>query len=57
VVLALDPPFRQAADDGGVARILLLPVPTSDGRHLVLRAVVLTPRERLRRLLRGLRRR
>lgn len=35
-----------------MSRIVLLPTPTSDGRHLILRAVVLTPRERLRRFLR-----
>jgi hypothetical protein len=33
-----------------MARIILLPTPTPDGRRIVLRAEVLTPRERLRRL-------
>jgi hypothetical protein len=34
-----------------VARIILIPALTGDGRTVVLRAVALTPRERLRRLL------
>jgi hypothetical protein len=34
-----------------MSRIILLPTPTPDGRRIVLRAQVLTPRERLRRLL------
>ena len=38
-----------------VNRIVLIPVPTSDGRHIVLRAEVLTPAERLRRFVRRLR--
>jgi hypothetical protein len=42
---------------GFVARIILIPALTADGRSVVLHAVVLTPRERVRRLLRRLRRR
>jgi hypothetical protein len=38
-----------------VPRIILIPALTADGRNVVLRAVVLTPRERLRRLIRRLR--
>jgi hypothetical protein len=38
-----------------MTRILLIPSPTADGRHVVLRAVALTPMERLRRLVRSLR--
>lgn len=40
---------------GVVPRIILVPTPTADGRSVVLRAVVETPRERLRRLLQRLR--
>jgi hypothetical protein len=36
-------------------RIALIPVATGDG-HLILKVVVLSPRERLRRLVRSLRR-
>jgi hypothetical protein len=32
-------------------RILLIPAPTADGRHVILRAVVLSRREQLRRLV------
>jgi hypothetical protein len=39
----------------GVNRIVLIPAPTSDGRHIVLRAEVLGPAERLRRFVRRLR--
>jgi hypothetical protein len=39
-----------------VARIILIPAPTGDGRTVVLRAVALTPREHLRRLLARLKR-
>jgi hypothetical protein len=39
-----------------VARIILIPAPTGDGHTVVLRAVALTPRERLRRFLRRLKR-
>jgi hypothetical protein len=35
-----------------VTRIVLIPALTADGRHIVLRAVALTPAERLRRLFR-----
>jgi len=38
-----------------VNRIVLIPSTTPDGRHIVLRAVELTPAERLRRLVRKLR--
>jgi hypothetical protein len=41
----------------GVNRIVLIPAPTPDGRHIVLRAEVLTPAERLRQFVRKLRRR
>jgi len=40
-----------------VNRIVLIPVPTSDGRNIILRAEVLGPGERLRRFVRRLRRR
>lgn len=40
-----------------MSRIILLPTPTPDGRRIVLRAEVLTPRERLRRLVAELTRR
>jgi hypothetical protein len=40
-----------------VPRIILVPTLTADGRNIVLRAVVLTPRERLRRLIRRVRER
>jgi hypothetical protein len=33
--------------------IEFLPTPTPDGRHIILRAVVVPWRERLRRLVRG----
>ena len=33
-----------------MTKIVLIPAPTADGRRVVLRAVPLTPRERLRRL-------
>ena len=33
-----------------MTKIVLVPAPTADGRGVVLRAVPLTPRERLRRL-------
>jgi hypothetical protein len=36
-------------------RIQYIPQVTSDGRHVVLRAVAPTPAERLRRLLRAVR--
>ncbi len=39
----------------GVKRIVLIPAPTSDGRHIILRAEVLGPGERLRRFVRRLR--
>ena len=39
-----------------VNRIVLIPAPTSDGRHIILRAEVLTPAERVRRFVRKLRR-
>jgi hypothetical protein len=35
-------------------RIELIPARTADGRHIILRGVVLTPAERLRRLARSL---
>ena len=35
-------------------RIELIPSLTADGRHVIFRAVVLSPRERLRRFLRSL---
>jgi hypothetical protein len=35
-------------------RIVLIPSRTADGRHIVLRAIALTPAERLRRLARSL---
>ena len=38
----------------GMARIELIPSRTPDGRNVILRAVVLTPAERLRRLARSL---
>jgi hypothetical protein len=38
----------------GMARIELIPSRTPDGRNVILRAVVLTPAERLRRLVRAL---
>jgi hypothetical protein len=38
-----------------VTRIVLIPAPTSDGRHIIFRAEALTPAERLRRFVRGLR--
>ena len=41
----------------GVNRIVLVPALTSDGRHVIFRAVVLTPGERFRRFVRGLRHR
>jgi hypothetical protein len=41
----------------GVTRIILIPAPTADGRAVVLRAVALTPAERLRRLVKRLTRR
>jgi hypothetical protein len=34
-----------------VPRIVLVRAPTSDGRHIIFRAEVLTPRERLRRFV------
>jgi hypothetical protein len=37
--------------------IEFLPTPTPDGRHIILRAVAVPPRERLRRFLRKLARR
>jgi hypothetical protein len=37
-----------------VTRIILIPAPTADGRHVVLHAVALTPAERLRRLVKRL---
>jgi hypothetical protein len=40
---------------GHMNRIVLVPTRTADGRHLVLRAVALTPAERLRRLAERLR--
>jgi hypothetical protein len=40
-----------------VKRIVLIPALTSDGRHIILRAEVQTPGERLRRFVRKLRRR
>jgi hypothetical protein len=40
-----------------MARIVLLPTPTPDGRRIVLRAEVRTPRDRLRRLAEALARR
>ena len=40
-----------------MSRIILLPTPTPDGRRIVLRAQMLTPRERLRRLAAALARR
>jgi hypothetical protein len=39
-----------------VTRIVLVPSPTPDGRHIILRAETLTAGERLRRFVRGLRR-
>jgi hypothetical protein len=39
-----------------VKRIVLIPSPTPDGRHIILRAETLTPAERLRRFVRKLRR-
>jgi hypothetical protein len=51
--------MRPASGDAvtlaGVNRIVLIPSTTPDGRHVVLRAVELTPAERLRRLVRKLR--
>jgi hypothetical protein len=40
-----------------MARIVLLPTPTPDGRRIVLRAEVRTPRDRLRRLAAAITRR
>jgi hypothetical protein len=40
-----------------VKLIVLIPAPTSDGRHIILRAQIETPGERLRRLVKRLRRR
>jgi len=40
-----------------VTRIVLLPSPTPDGRHIILRAETVTAGERLRRFVRKLRRR
>jgi hypothetical protein len=40
-----------------MAHIVLLPTPTPDGRRIVLRAEVLTVRERLRRLVAAIARR
>lgn len=40
-----------------MSRIILLPTPTPDGRRIVLRAEVVPPRERLRRLLAAIARR
>jgi hypothetical protein len=40
-----------------MSRIILLPAPTSDGRRIVLRAEIVTPRERLRRLAAAIARR
>jgi hypothetical protein len=34
-----------------MTRIVLIPSPTPDGRHVILRAAVLSRREQLRRLL------
>jgi hypothetical protein len=34
-----------------MTRLVLIPTPTADGRHLILRAVALTPADWLRRLL------
>ena len=40
-----------------MSRIVLLPTPTPDGRRIILRAEVRTPRDRLRRLVAALGRR
>jgi hypothetical protein len=37
-----------------MTRLILVPAPTADGRHVILRAVVISPVESLRRLLRSL---
>jgi hypothetical protein len=47
-------PSGAAATLGCVTRIELIPM--TDGRHVIYRAVALTPAERLRRFLRKLRR-
>jgi hypothetical protein len=41
----------------GMTRIILVPAPTSDGRHIILTAVPVTPADRLRKLVRSLGRR